>query len=539
MKKILYFLLFVPIFAHSQNLIRAYDFESATGFTPSSSGLWDLGIPVNNVINTSNSGNFCWITDQQSSYSGADTSYLFSPPIAIHPYDSGFISFYHFLDLDTSTIPQHDLCNIDIREIGASVWMPMGYAMYPGSVNWYNVNSNGKFGWNSDSTGWQYSSFPFNRNQHYSVFYGLDTVEFRFSFMSFNGHSGDGWALDDFKVWAWNMPVDLGVEEILSPDTTFDSDNVDLVFKLKNYGLSAINSATCYISVDSVLVDSAQISMSNGLAPDSVMVVSLSDVFNAPERDYELLISCLVPGDPVISNNFQRKMISAKHGAKDLKIIQVDVDPSVVVNNRRYTCYFRASTISIHAINIGSDTLTQVKFYYQIYNYLKESNQNVLVAPNDTLHFTFSQHFQNYHLSWQYFLYSGIEIMYPGYLYEDTFSLHLHHVSMMSKSDTISMDSLANWCPVVGSVGKINFLNQINTFPNPTSNQITLDLSPIEDRKDLSLVINNAALKELDRLQISQQRQVSVDLSYYPAGMYIIQVFQGDKLLGVSRVVRE
>jgi hypothetical protein len=52
-------------------------------------------------------------------------------------------------------------------------------------------------------------------------------------------------------------------------------------------------------------------------------------------------------------------------------------------------------------------------------------------------------------------------------------------------------------------------------------------------------VIRSAALKEMDRIQTSQKRQVSVDLSHYPAGMYIIQVFQGDKLLGVSRVVKE
>jgi hypothetical protein len=539
MKKILYFLLLVPIFAHSQNLIRAYDFESVSGFTPSSSGLWDWGVPVKNVINAPNSGNFCWITDQQSSYNGADTSYLFSPPIVLHPYDSGFISFYHFLDLDTSATPQHDLCNIYVRELGSTVWMPMGYAMYPGSVNWYNINSNGKFGWNSDSTGWQYSSFPFNRNQHYSTFYGLDTVEFRFSFMSYNGHSGDGWALDDFKVWAWNMPVDLGVEKILSPDTTFDSDNVDIVFKLKNYGLNTIHSATCYISIDSVLVDSAQINMSSGLAPDSVMVVSLSDVYKAPERDYELMVSCKVSNDLVISNDAQRKMISAKHGTKDLKIIQVDVDPSVVVNNHRYTCFSRPILITIHAINIGSDTLSQVKLYYQINNYLKQSNQNVLVAPNDTLHFTFSQHFQISHLSWQYFLYSGLEIMYPGYLYEDTFSLCLYHITLPIKSDTISMDSLEKWCPSGGSIREIDLLMKFNTFPNPTSNQITLDLSSIENRKDLSLVIRSAALKEMDRIQTSQKRQVSVDLSHYPAGMYIIQVFQRDKLLGVSRVVKE
>jgi hypothetical protein len=530
----------ISFLAQSQVQIYFNDFETAGGFyTDTINNIWERGIPQKAVIDTAHSGQNVWLTDLDSAYQGAQNSFLYSPQIVIAPFDSGYISFWQFVDLDTSLLSGKDICNISYRKGADTNWLSLGYQGFAGANNWFNTNSAGTMGWHYDSSGWFNSGFPFYRNHSGSYFYQVDTVQFRFSFRSYANHSGAGWAIDDFGVYGWNMPVDLGIESIVYPvDTTTISDSVSISIVVKNYGIDTLFNSNFKVVIDSSYTFTEQVSFPSALKPDSSITLTLSKKYSTPKTKYHLFIESKLSGDSIYFNDTISKHFLVKNGKMDLKIINIEVNPSMQFGDTIFTCYFRPTYVSFKAVNISSDTIKSATFNY--YSYLwSYSNQWLLnnpIAPGDTLSHTFSYPYMLIYEGF-YELFVKGKVVYPSYVYIDTDTIKLYAIRHNYKS---SGDTLYKWCPVGGGIKEIGSKNPLTISPNPALNSINLKMDDRLLPVKCSISIYGICGKEMKQLTIPKtNKSINIDISTLPPGLYYIHLKSDNQILGIGKFIKE
>ena len=76
-------------------------------------------------------------------------------------------------------------------------------------------------------------------------------------------------------------------------------------------------------------------------------------------------------------------------------------------------------------------------------------------------------------------------------------------------------------------------VNEINLYPNPVQNQLTVDLSLNQPLENGTISILNALGQQVDYQLLNnnlQEQQFQFDLSNYGTGMYLVQLFDGENL---------
>ena len=517
------FTAFISNSIQAQVQIYANGFESAGGFyTDTINNIWERGIPQKAVIDTAHSGQNVWLTDLDSAYQGAQNSFLYSPQIVIAPFDSGYISFWQFVDLDTSLLSGKDICSISYRKGADTNWFSLGYQGIAGATNWFNANSAGTMGWHYDSSGWFNSSFPFYRNRSGSYFYQVDTVQFRFSFRSYANHSAAGWAIDDFGVYGWNMPVDLGIMDIVLPqDSTTTGSQIPVRLRLKNYGLSTINSVQCSVLLNNSPTLSKAFSFTNGLLPDSTIDVDFTNTYMAPNQNYELTAIAKITNDYVIHNDTFRRTIISKAAQYDLAVTGLEVAPSWHDTTRMT----KNTSVTLKLKNCGYDTIKTAVFSYKINaTIFSTETWNGAIAPNDTSSYQFNVSYKGQ--IGVYTICGSGNIMGETYLQNNTYCRNYYGLIPHHDPDGLYEISIIN--------------NNLKIYPNPTQSIITIDLETLKRNNILMLSIYNSCGKEVKHISIAKsQKNINIDISKLSPGLYYILLQNEQQVLGIGKFIKE
>jgi len=533
MKKILLFWLltvFLTFTALSQVQIYSNSFESIGDFyTDTSNSIWEQGTPQKSVIDTAYSGQGIWITDLDSAYQGVQNSYLYSPQIVIAPFDSGYISFWQFVDLDTSLLSGKDICSISYRKGADTNWLSLGYQGFAGASNWFNANSAGTMGWHYDSSGWFNSSFPFYRNHSGSYFYQVDTVQFRFTFRSYANHSAAGWAIDDFGVFGWNMPVDLGIMDIVLPnDSTITGDQTPVRLKLKNFGLSTINTAQCSIFLDNSPSLTQTFTFSNGLLPDSIVEVNFSNTYMAPNTNYTLTAIAKINNDNVIQNDTLRKIIVSKPAQFDVEVFSIN-NINYGCRNSQDTLYFEIADNSVYSeivvslFNAGYDTIKDITFSYSINNSTSTTELwHGIILPLDTIKYTYKKVVQGY--------LGIITIQAKAIIQGETYI----------KNNKYAHNFLSIWCYEISIKSISKNEKSIIVRPNPAHSFISIDFNDKNSYTEAILTIYNMLGEEVRQYQVPKlTNSINIDISTLPPGIYYIQLKSDNQTLSSGKFIKQ
>lgn len=525
-----YLLLFalLPLLVAAQVDIYFNDFEGGNSFYGNTTGFWDKGIPLKTKITSAYSGTNSWITDLALPYNGVSQSELFTPPIPLFPFDSGTVSFWHFLDLDTASI-NRDICSVYMREYGATTWFPLGYIGYQGSVNWTNANANGIYGWNYDSTGWMFSSIPFNRHTPYTAFYGIDTVELKFVMDTKAGHTGDGWAIDDFKFSAFPVANDIGLVSIIkTSDSTTTGDSIPIEIVVKNYGLDTIYQCLIEAYIDNFQLFTISKFFLNGLAPDSTANFILSKKYLCPDSNYNLSIKVSIINDPVSNNDSLSISYFSKKANIDIKATYLKVEPS----RNDTTCWTMPCFVTIGFKNNGKNIINSATFKYKLQNlnYTSKSWTGNL-APNDTSSFTFSTHYFNPFGNYQ--LTGNISIGGENYIANNELSRILFGIYPPMKGQ-----SKYEWCPTGGGIAELESLQDLNIFPNPATSEINIDIDSFEKFSNKKAIIFNVFSQVIMEINIPNgSKNLRVKLNDFAKGIYFIQIQNNKQTIAKGKVV--
>jgi len=515
------FTTFISDSIQAQVQIYANDFESAGGFyTDTINSIWERGIPQKAIIDTAHNGQNVWITDLDSAYQGAQNSFLYSPQIVIAPFDSGYISFWQFVDLDTALLSGKDICSISYRKGSDTNWISLGYQGIAGATNWFNANSAGTMGWHIDSSGWFYSSFPFYRNQSGSYFYQVDTVQFRFTFRSYANHSGAGWGIDDFEVSGWNMPVDLGIVDIVLPqDSTTTGSQIPVRLRLKNYGLSTINSVQCSVLLNNLPTLSQAFLFTNGLLPDSTIDVYFTNTYMALNQNYELTAISKITNDYVIYNDTFRKTIISKAAQYDLAVTGIEVAPS----HHDTTCIPDNIFVTLKLKNCGYDTIKTAIFSYKTNTtIISTKNWNGLIAPGDTSSYKFKASYKG-QIGF-YVVKATCSVIGDSFYSNDSYNITL----------------LGMQCPPPGFKEENSSNLFLKIYPSPTQSNITIDLETLKRNNILLLSIYNSCGKEVKHISIAKsQKNINIDISKLSPGLYYILLQNEQQVLGSGKFIKE
>lgn len=102
--------------------------------------------------------------------------------------------------------------------------------------------------------------------------------------------------------------------------------------------------------------------------------------------------------------------------------------------------------------------------------------------------------------------------------YEDTWGLKLNHYIAVSKCIATNTQAVI-----------YNNVNQFNIYPNPASNQVTIDLNDIAADKSCILQISDSQGRQVKRLVIRDSVE-NIDLSSLREGLYIFNIFTDEKV---------
>jgi hypothetical protein len=75
-----------------------------------------------------------------------------------------------------------------------------------------------------------------------------------------------------------------------------------------------------------------------------------------------------------------------------------------------------------------------------------------------------------------------------------------------------------------------------NIFPNPATDQLTLDLGPIKE--DGVVRIINLLGQEIDQISTRGASQLTLDISSYNSGVYLVQLVSGSSR-GTARFIKQ
>lgn len=286
------------------------DFESGNGywFPGGTNSSWALGTPADSVINHAASGINAWKTNLTSDYNTNETSYVESPCFDF----STLIKPVIDLDIwyETATFASATLeSSID----GGSTWQVVGANGDPD--NWYN----GSF-----TTGWTGNSGNYLPAKHLLTgLGGQPSVKIRIAFTAGITGTSEGIAFDDIHIY--DTPAnDLGVTDILTPNSDCGLDSEVVTVTIFNYGTAQQSNFPVSYSIDggasyttetisaTIMPDSTLTYQFNTAAPMAVMgtydIIAMTelagDADNANDTAFKTVVNSIVISSYPYTENF-------------------------------------------------------------------------------------------------------------------------------------------------------------------------------------------------------------------------------------------
>jgi MAM domain, meprin/A5/mu/Secretion system C-terminal sorting domain len=169
----------------------------AAGWTidNSTNGSWQLGNPVNTIINVADSGANAWVTNLTGDYNTNETSYVISPPLNFSTLAAPVIE----LSVWYSSESGYDGMLLQSSIDNGSTWQNVGVNGDPD--NWYNSSA----GWSGDSGAWLVAKHDL------TGLGGQSSVFLRAAFDSDGSTNGEGVAFDTVNIFQPACPDVTGI----------------------------------------------------------------------------------------------------------------------------------------------------------------------------------------------------------------------------------------------------------------------------------------------------------------------------------------
>ncbi len=272
-------------------------------FSPTNS--WTIGNPNKEQITSSHSGNNCFVTSLDSTYTDFENSYLLSPVFNFsNVFDTPILSFYHNYQIEGG----YDGGVIEYT-LDGNEFYPLGIYSDTSGRYWFNY---------SDSVAyigvgcWGYSSLDYDDNLDGWVqsairlygFEGFNYIRFRFRIGSDESGTEEGWAIDDIKI-SFASQISGLVFEDMNMNGTQDVGEIP-ISEMKIYREGPKIDEFYVYEIDSILTDVNGNYVFSNLLPGSVSLYQefSQNWIQAFPQDNESHYFQYNGGDTVQSKNF-------------------------------------------------------------------------------------------------------------------------------------------------------------------------------------------------------------------------------------------
>ena len=516
MKKL--FLLLISVFffihANSQTIpvipLPYFDnFDSLPNYWEKSDTLnqWERGIPNSTNIQSPHSPPNVWTTNLDSSYKNNSCDTLLSPKFIISNNNLHWhVSFWHKMNVQSG----YDGGYIKVID-NNGIFYDLGFIGASSANNWYNQTINGIPMWSYTNSSWQVSSYTFNKLN----FPNSGTIQFCFIFYSDSSVTGDGWAIDGFHITV--VPKDAGVTAIVTPvDSTIAGNYITVQVTFKNFGIDTLK---C-IPVHYAITGQNKISETwvGNLLPNAITNFTFTTPYPGPYTIYEICAWTSITADTHTENDSTCKNIKPTP-QYDAGVISI-VNPNTSVHTGD-TIY-----VQVKIKNFGTQSLTTIPVSYKIGNNLPFSDfYSGLIAPSDTVDFTFQQAF---------IAQSGSNNMCAWTSLANDGNSSNDSICIFFTSSSVN-NIAGNFYENATSVNNQSIDSEFNFYPNPTSGKINIDLG--KPYKTIDVTVKNVMGQEVLSKTYKSSNQLSFEIKG-AKGVYFVEV-RTDGKSSVFKVVKE
>ncbi|MCK5857420.1 MAG: T9SS type A sorting domain-containing protein [Bacteroidales bacterium] len=350
------------------------DFEGADQwFTRGIKSQWELGTPSSTNFTSAHSGVNAFVTNLSGDYQTESVEYLYSPFFQIPvTTDTAVLEFVQKMQVQTQLAYGYVQYSFD-----GVLWLGLGYIGAAGSSNWYTTIINGRHVWSNQTNNWLTSSIELDP----TLFNTGASLQFRFVFQSdAAAQVSDGWMIDDFSIKLPSQLLDVGVKQIVLPNSNSIAGIATTVEVLiHNYGIDTLNQIPLAYKVN--LMNEVNETWSGNLLPDSSVIYTFTTQLIGPVAAYNLCAYTKLVGDINTSNDGVCKYLIS---------VAPDWDAAVVDVEEEYL--YGGNTIKVTVTNLGLNPISQLpmSFSYGTFQSNVENLASVL-NPNDTMVYTFVQ----------------------------------------------------------------------------------------------------------------------------------------------------
>jgi len=474
------------------------DFEGVNEWFVNGTNLqWEKGLPNSTNFTSAHSGVNAYVTNLTGDYSTNSKEYLYSPYITIPAVtDTVVLEFAHMMQM----VSQFAFGYVEYSFNG-QLWLSLGYIGDQLATNWYTTNINGKHTWSNSSNNWIYSSIKLDPTQFNT---GAD-VQFRFVFQTLaSSQTKDGWMIDDFAVKIPKQQIDVGVTQIIEPDT-LTTINVasNVIIEIKNYGYDTLSNIPVSFKAGSL----AEINemWSGTLYPDSTVIYTFTNDYISPTEDYTLCAKTKLSGDVATGNDEICKQLQVKAPEWDAEVIDV---------NETYSS--DGNIIKIIVTNNGQNTITSLSIQYTYASF--QSNIEQLPSPlnyGDTVVYSFTQHAPSV-----------------------TGSVYLCGVSMLPNDMVPSNDQVCKLATVTSLISNEGYMLNQN-MPNPFDNSTTISYTVAKTCDVRFRVINllGEVVFEEEHKNVVHKYSKNYDFSFLNPGIYYYSILIDGRVLTKKMIV--
>ena len=273
------------------------DFEgSQFWYNPGSLNNWQMGAPSGVTIQSAWSGNSAWKTNLSGLFSFGTPNMLYSPIFDLTPAgltDTVVLSFSQWRDMPPGTFGM-----VQYSADFGTTWSNLGSENDPDGHNWYNGTVAGQGVFELQDTAWVFSSYKLPP----AILNGHDSVQFRFVFDPGSDNSGDGWALDEFRLTPPVAPDDLAVIGIAYPVNDTDiASNVYVSAIIANHGLNSQAGFPVAVLINGITVLTDTVYTT--LHPGDTILFAFTSPYQVPYLPYTLCVETRLAGDQYYWND--------------------------------------------------------------------------------------------------------------------------------------------------------------------------------------------------------------------------------------------
>lgn len=489
---------------------------------------WENDTLAGNVINSPHSGvnawKVGWVTGM---YPSNYSCYLASPAFdlsSLPSNDTIILSFWNIMNTEVGG----DGGLVEYSKNNGMTWHILGTVSDTNATNWYNTTIGGNPCW-SGTYNWQEATYKLDPQQ----FSTSDTVIFRFKFFSNSTNNNfDGWAIDDFKITSKTAVSDIGVVEILLPDTIIIGSNDTINVIIKNFG----NVSQHFIDVQGSLNNNIGWGMWYGnLLPgqaDTITIYSYMPMFVLPGNSSFCVWTDLFINQWDDQNNLNDTI------CKSIFVVQLQNDIGVVDNDIFKDPAFPGMNlykVLVKVENFGTLPQTSFPINFEIPGFVTTFTQtcNKMLMPGsqviDTFSINFTKPFVNYYVSTWTSL-STDQVTYNDYKWT-YWSVH----SPVVNEPPINPGSISS-ISSISSIDPESAKNKIlleQNVPNPTSGITTINFYlPTQGEYIFNVTnIHGQQIYSEVKEQSAGNHSIMLDLSNMVNGIYYFSIiFKGQKI---------